>query len=105
MTGPPPVVVANRSVLSALVAANFFCQNTPAIAATEAQYAEMWAQDAVAMYGYAGSSKASSVPNPLTSPQQNTNPGGTATQGVAVGQGMTSPAGNAQSIVSNVPQA
>lgn len=44
MTVPPPVVVANRALLVALVATNFFGQNTPAIAATEAQYAEMWAQ-------------------------------------------------------------
>ena len=38
------------------MATNFLGQNTPAIAATEAHYAEMWAQDAAAMYGYAGSS-------------------------------------------------
>ena len=47
MTVPPPVVAANRSLLAALVATNFLGNNTPAIAATEAQYAEMWAQDAV----------------------------------------------------------
>ncbi len=34
MTVPPPVVVANRALLVALVATNFFGQNTPAIAAT-----------------------------------------------------------------------
>ena len=39
-----------------LIATNVLGQNTPAIAATEAQYAEMWAQDAEAMYGYAASS-------------------------------------------------
>src|ERR1700736_4973263 len=55
-TVPPAVIAANRSLLMTLLATNFFGQNTPAIAATEAQYAEMWAQDAVAMYGYAGSS-------------------------------------------------
>lgn len=33
------------------VATNILGQNTPAIAATETQYAEMWAQDAAAMYG------------------------------------------------------
>ncbi len=54
-TVPPPVIAANRSLLMALVATNLFGQNTPAIAATETQYAEMWAQDAAAMYGYAGS--------------------------------------------------
>jgi len=53
MTVPPPVIAANRALLMALIATNFFGQNTPAIMATEAQYMEMWAQDAAAMYGYA----------------------------------------------------
>ena len=43
-TVPPPVIAANRAQLMALIATNFFGQNTAAIAATEAQYAEMWAQ-------------------------------------------------------------
>ncbi|MBO0865362.1 MAG: PPE family protein, partial [Mycobacterium sp.] len=58
MTVPPPVIAANRAQLAALVATNFLGQNTPAIMATEAHYLEMWAQDAAAMYGYAGSSAA-----------------------------------------------
>ena len=53
MTVPPPVIATNRALLMALIATNFFGQNTAAIAATEAQYTEMWAQDATAMYGYA----------------------------------------------------
>ncbi|HEU4359930.1 MAG TPA: PPE family protein, partial [Mycobacterium sp.] len=61
MTVPPPVIAANRSQLITLVATNFLGQNTAAIAATEAHYAEMWAQDAVAMYNYAGSAAAASV--------------------------------------------
>jgi PPE-repeat protein len=105
MTLPPPEIAANRSLLAVLVATNFLGMNTPAIAATEAQYAEMWAQDAVAMYGYAGSSAAATALTPFASPQQNTDPGGTASQAAAVGQAMTTPAGNAQSIVSNVSQA
>ena len=56
-TVPPPVVAANRAQLASLVATNVLGQNTPAIAATEAQYAEMWAQDAAAMYGYAAASR------------------------------------------------
>ncbi len=56
MTVPPAVVAANRTQLATLVATNVLGQNTAAIAATEAQYGEMWAQDAAAMYGYAGSS-------------------------------------------------
>jgi len=59
MTVPPAEVAANRALLAVLVATNVLGQNTPAIAAVEAQYGEMWAQDALAMYGYAGSSAAS----------------------------------------------
>ena len=53
MTVPPAVVAANRALLMSLIATNFFGQNTPAIAATEMHYAQMWAQDALAMYDYA----------------------------------------------------
>src|SRR6201996_5937534 len=45
-TVPPPVIVANRTLLMALIATNILGQNTPAIAATEAHYMQMWAQDA-----------------------------------------------------------
>ena len=105
MTVPPPEIAANRSLLAALVATNFLGMNTPAIAATEAQYAEMWAQDAVAMYGYAGSSAAATVLGPFTSPDQNTDPGGTASQAAAVSQASGTAAGNAQGAISVVPQA
>lgn len=44
MTVPPPVIAANRALLMALIATNFFGQNTPAIMATEAQYMDMWAR-------------------------------------------------------------
>src|SRR6185312_3292817 len=60
-TVPPVVVAANRALLAMLVATNFLGQNTAAIAATEAAYAEMWAQDAGAMYGYSGSSAAATT--------------------------------------------
>jgi PPE-repeat protein len=75
MTVPPPVVVANRVQLAALVATNILGQNTPAIAATEAHYGEMWAQDAAAMYGYAGSSAGAGRLDPLSDPGSTTNPG------------------------------
>ncbi len=61
MTVPPPVIVANRTLLMALIATNFFGQNTPAIMATEAQYMEMWAQDAAAMYGYQAAAQTAST--------------------------------------------
>ena len=53
MAAPPPMIAANRAQLMALIATNILGQNTPAIAATEAAYGEMWAQDAGAMYEYA----------------------------------------------------
>jgi PPE-repeat protein len=65
-TVPPPVVAANRAALAALVATNFLGINTPAIMATETQYAEMWAQDAAAMYGYAASSASAGTLTPMT---------------------------------------
>ncbi len=86
MTVPPPMIAANRSLLMALVTTNFLGQNTPAIAATEAHYAEMWAQDATAMYGYAGGSAAAAQVTPFTGPGQTTNPGGAAGQAAAVVQ-------------------
>jgi PPE-repeat protein len=105
MTVPPPEIAANRSLLATLVATNFLGINTPAIAATEALYAEMWAQDAAAMYGYAGSSAAATVLTPFTSPHQNTDPGGTAGQAAAVSQASGTAAGNVQGALTTVPQA
>lgn len=69
-TVPPEVVAANRIVLATLVATNFFGQNTLLIAATEAAYVEMWAQDAAAMYCYAASSLVATQPVPLSPPPQ-----------------------------------
>jgi PPE-repeat protein len=106
MTVPPPVIAANRSLLAALVATNFVGQNTPAIAATEAHYGEMWAQDAAAMYVYAASSASASTLTPFTPPAQTTNPAGQAAQGAAVAQATgTSAATNGQSIMSAIPTA
>ena len=89
-TVPPPVIAANRALLSMLIATNFLGQNTPAIAATEAHYMEMWAQDAAAMYAYAGSSSTASQLTPFTEPPQTTNTAGTAAQSAAVSQASTS---------------
>jgi PPE-repeat protein len=90
---PPPVIVANRSLLMSLIATNIFGQNTAAIAATEAHYAEMWAQDAAAMYGYAGSSVTASQVTPFSPPPQTTNPTGTAGQAAAVAHATATSAG------------
>ncbi|BBZ13810.1 PPE family protein [Mycobacterium branderi] len=105
MTVPPPVIAANRALLMALVATNFFGQNTPAIMATEAHYMEMWAQDAAAMYGYAGASAAASTVTPFTPPAHTTNPAGLGAQAVAVAKAAATPAGtSAQTTASATPQ-
>jgi PPE-repeat protein len=112
MTVPPPAITANRALLTSLIATNILGQNTAAIAATEAHYAAMWAQDATAMYGYAAASQAAaSQVTPFTPPQQSTNAGGLAGQGAAVAQAVGTSAGHAQTILSTdqlmsaVPQA
>jgi PPE-repeat protein len=101
-TVPPPVIAANRALLMSLVATNIVGQNTPAIAATEAQYAQMWAQDATAMYGYADTSAAATTLTSFATPSQNTNPGGVGNQAAAVNQA-TGTGGLAQPL-STVPQ-
>jgi PPE-repeat protein len=98
-TVPPPLIAANRALLSQLLATNEFGQNTSAIATTEAQYAEMWTQDAAAMSGYAGSSAAATTLTPFTPPQQNTNTSGAASQSAAVNQAASTPAGSAASSI------
>jgi PPE-repeat protein len=108
-TVPPSVVAANRSQLASLLATNLFGQNTLAIAAAEAQYADMWAQDAAAMYGYAAASATASQLTPFAEPPQTTHPAGAAGQSGAVANAVgTSGAINAHSaltqLMSAVPQ-
>jgi PPE-repeat protein len=61
----PSLVAANRNGLVQLVMSNLFGQNAPAIAAVEAEYEQMWAQDVAAMTGYhAGASAAAAQLSP-----------------------------------------
>ncbi|UVO11608.1 PPE family protein [Mycobacterium sp. SVM_VP21] len=110
MTVAPPLIVANRSQLAALVATNFLGQNAAAIAATEAQYGQMWAQDAAAMYGYAASSAVATKVTPFTAPHEVADPSAQGAQQAAVSQAAgTAASSNAQSAASqaltNTPQA
>ncbi|OBG64820.1 hypothetical protein A5703_17145 [Mycobacterium sp. E188] len=89
-TVPPPVVAANRALLASLIATNILGQNTPAIAATEAQYAEMWAQDAGAMYAYAASSSAAAQLTPFAAPAPTTEGSAEADQSAAVASALGS---------------
>jgi PPE-repeat protein len=102
MTVPPTVIAANRTLLTTLIATNVLGQNTAAIAATETDYAEMWAQDTAAMYAYAGSSAAASTLTPFTSPPPTTNPAGAGSQAAAVAQSSTS---SGSQLMSALPQA
>jgi PPE-repeat protein len=101
-TVPPPVIEANRSLLMALIATNILGQNTAAIAATEALYMEMWAQDAAAMYAYAGSSAAATQLTPFSEPPQVTDQAGVASQSAAVAQAAAAPAADLQAQVSQL---
>ena len=90
-TVPPPVIAANRSLLMSLVASNLLGQNSAAIAATEAQYAEMWAQDAAAMFGYGAAAEAAcSGLTPFTVQSPATTATGVAAQAAAVDQAVAS---------------
>jgi PPE-repeat protein len=101
MTVPPPVVLENRVQLMILTATNILGQNTAAIAANEADYAEMWAQDAVAMYGYAASAvSAASGVTPFLPAPETTSATGLATQAASGLQAAGSSMGGAQSALS-----
>ena len=105
MTVPPLAVAANRTQLASLVATNFFGQNTPAIAQTEAQYGEYWAQDAAAMYGYAAGAAAATQLPTFSSPQQTTNPAGLTDQNAAVTAANTSATASVSQTVAAAPTA
>jgi PPE-repeat protein len=82
---PPTEIAANRTLLAALVATNFLGQNTPAIAATEALYMEMWFQDGLTMDTYAlVSQQATALPEQAPAPT--TSDGGTSADAAAAAQ-------------------
>ena len=84
-TVPPAVIAANRALLAALVATNFLGQNTPAIAATEAHYMEMWFQDGLTMDTYATVSQ-QAVVLPQQTPAPTASDGGTSANAAAAAQ-------------------
>jgi PPE-repeat protein len=84
-TVPPAVIAANRALLAVLVATNFLGQNTPAIAATEAHYMEMWFQDGMTMDTYATVSQ-QAVVLPQQTPAPTPSDGGTSANAAAAAQ-------------------
>lgn len=103
MTVPPSLVAANRSRLMSLVAANILGQNSAAIAATQAEYAEMWAQDAAVMYSYEGASAAASALPPFTPPVQGTGPAGPAAAAAATQAAGAGAVADAQATLAQLP--
>ncbi len=101
-TVPPPQIATNRAQLAQLVSTNVMGQNTGQIAALESEYGQMWAQDAAAMYGYAGSSATAAKVTPFTAAPQIANPAASGTQAAAVTQAAGSSAGTTQSTLSHV---
>jgi PPE-repeat protein len=85
-TVPPALVTANRAQYAALVMANIFGQYTAQIAAAEAAYADMWAQDAQAMYSYASASSTATALTPFSEPPETTTATGQSAQAAAVTQ-------------------
>ncbi|MEB3031559.1 PPE family protein [[Mycobacterium] nativiensis] len=107
-TVPPAAVTTNRVQQAALVSTNVLGINTAAIAALDAHYAQMWAQDAAAMYGYASGSAAASQVTPFSEPTQTTNPAGVEGQQAAVAQAAGTAAGSNADVaqmISSMPSA
>jgi PPE-repeat protein len=74
-TVPPPVVAANRAMQMALLPFAVIPMVAAEIAALDAQYAEMWVQDALAMTAYQAAATAASVLTPVTPLTSTTDPG------------------------------
>src|SRR5271169_894941 len=95
-TVPLPLVTANRASFTSLVETNYLGQNTPAIAAAEFDYVEMWAQDVAAMLGYhAGATSVAAAVSPFSLPPVSLS---------ALG-GLVAPLAGASSALSLIPSA
>lgn len=103
---PPPVIAANRSAQATLVATNLLGQNSAAIATLDAEYAQLWAQDALAMYGYAAQSATAAALAPFTEPPATTDPSAVSGQAAAVAAA-TAGSGHTQlsQVIAALPQA
>jgi PPE-repeat protein len=95
---PPPLIALNRAELAQAVQTNILGINSGIIAQLQAQYAEFWAQNAGAMFHYAGSSAAASQVTPFTNAPQIANPMASAIQAAGTG---TSSASSAKTAIQN----
>jgi PPE-repeat protein len=87
----PSAVTANRTRLAHLIATNVFGINFPAIAATEAQYMQMWAGNTTAMLDYQATSLQTMAMPTFTRPSPMTTPTATAAQTAAVTRAAADP--------------
>ncbi len=71
---PPPMIALNRTELAQATATNVLGQNNGIIAQLEAQYQQFWAQNASAMYSYAGQSAAAANVTPYQNAPAVANP-------------------------------
>lgn len=98
---PPPLIATNRAELALATATNILGQNTGVIAQLEAQYADFWAQDAAAMYSYAGSSATASTVTPFTAPPPIASPAASNAQAGAVTAATGAPIGSTQNAINS----
>jgi len=94
---PPPEIAANRAELATLVANNFLGQNTGAIATNEANYLDMWIQDALGMDTYqVNSQQAAALPAHTAAPQV------TSGANAATAAAAATPASSSSSVISGL---
>lgn len=103
---PPPMIAANRSAQATLVASNVLGQNSAAIASLDVEYAQLWVQDALAMYSYAAQSAAATALTPFAEPPPTTDPARQGGQAAAVAAA-TAASGHAElsRLITAIPQA
>jgi PPE-repeat protein len=73
---PQSLIDANRTLRAELASTNPLGLISAAIADTDAEYEQMWAQDADAMYAYAGTSAGATEVTPFASPPMTADPVG-----------------------------
>ncbi|ORA84732.1 PPE family protein [Mycobacterium malmoense] len=93
---PPPLIALNRAELTQAQATNVLGQNNGIISQLEAQYQEFWAQNAAALYNYAGQSAAAAKVTPYQNAPQVANPAGAANQAVTTAAAQAAPAASLQ---------
>jgi PPE-repeat protein len=92
---PPPLIAQNRALLTQALQTNVLGQNTNVISQLEAQYSQMWAQDASTLYNYAAQSSTATKVTPFQSAPEVSTQDAQAKQGAAVSSASGTGAGNA----------